>query len=183
MYKNIVLSLFFIFLLVLPTFSFAQDTPKFVPGLGTLVIPSGIEVTPSSGHPSSIIYDNLLIKENEIWYSIQIFYSPIQYMAQQSLEKNIFSLNAKLDRFTNDQVAQRPGSKILLNTFLTNSIINNEPSLTKTVITLIDGFVIHTDYYIVQGGNYPFLIGVISSDVESEYWKPTISKILNNIQR
>lgn len=184
MYKRIVLSLSFTFLLVLPTFSFAQDTPIDVPGLGTLFIPSGIEIIKSSANTSNSSGNTLLIKENGIWRSVQIFTAPIREMAaQQPLEKHIFIMNSVLDGLTKDHLAQRPDSKILLNTPLKSSVTNNQPSLSKTTITLDEGFVVHQDYYILHGINCPYIIGVFSTDAESNYWQPIVSQIINNIKR
>ncbi len=183
MYKRIVLSLFFTVLLVLPTFSFAQDTPKVVPGLGTLVIPSGIEVIPSSTNTSNMNSDTLLIKENGKWYSAQLIICPFQEIPQQPLENILYSLNAILDGIIKDQIAQYPNSKILHDTFLKASVTNNQTSLTKTTIMFLDSLVVHTDFYILQGTNYPIMIVVTSSDAESDYWKTIVFQILNNIKR
>lgn len=131
MCKRIVLSLFFIFLLVLPTFSFAQDTLKVVPGLGTLVIPSGMEVIPSSTNTFNTNTDALLIKENGKWYSAQLVICSLREIPQQPLENILSSINAILDGITKDQIAQYPNSKILHNTFLkASSVTNNQPILT-----------------------------------------------------
>lgn len=183
MYKKLALSLLLCFLLILPTFSFAEDTQKVVPGLGTLTIPSGIEVIPFSKNAINTDGDTLLKKENGIWYSIQIITSPLQQLAQQSLEKNFYTLNSILDGIIEDEKAGHQDSKTLLNTVLKSSITNNAPSLTKTTKVFMNGYVVHMDFYIMQSTDYPIMIVLISTDIESEYWKPIITKILNNIKR
>lgn len=181
MYKKIALNLFICFILTLsPSIIFAQENQLVIPELGTLSIPSEIELIHNS--EENTMYKTsayLLVKEAGIWHSINIETSPLPKLNPQSIEKNLNILSANLDRLIDTQLSQLPHSRVLES----SSITNSEQSFSITKIAFFNKTIYRSDFCILKGNNGSGTLFVVTStDAEYEYWRPIITKIINSLR-
>lgn len=183
MRKRISLSLIMCLCLLLFTGStvLAAENIGVIPDFGVITFPSNVTVRSTQLLKGNFPLNTLLAKDNDIWRSITLLFIPTPNINREAhtyaeyLEPAFNQLETYLNNDNN--------SKLLYNSSVNKLVINNEQLALKSYKFLVDGMVVHKDFYIMQGINGGIGIAIVYLDCDSEYWSPKITKMIADIKR
>lgn len=167
--------LFLIVLLTCTTGSAAENTSD-IPGVGTLVFPSDIEVFPSQ--TTNSFGDTLIADDNGVLRTSHLIFSSLKTSDRNKIKNNLSAYNEWLN-----QLIVSKNVKLLMNTPIHSSAVDNEQFVIKEAVILSKGIPVRLKYYLLNSREGLTMMLEISPDSDSDYWKPVIAKMITDIKR
>lgn len=176
--KTRIIVILCLILLVTSTIALAAENTSEIPNVGTLVLPSYIEITPLI-RPNSL-GNTLLANDNGILRSANLVFNPLKTFDRNKIKNNLYAFNLWL----NQSIVKDASIKLLINTPIDPPTLDNEQLIVKEIVTLSQGIPLHINYYLINssvGG--VAVMSVHCADGDSDYWKPIIAKMIADMQR
>lgn len=167
-----------LFLIVLLTCAtgFATENTSEIPGVGTLVFPSDIEVFPLQ-RPSSF-GNTLIADDNGVLRTSHLVFKSLKNSDRNKIKNNLSSYNEWLNQFIVFK-----NVKLLMNTPISPPSIDNEQLVIKEAVILSKGIPLRLNYYLLNNSEGLTVMVEICPDSDSDYWKPVIAKMIADIKR
>lgn len=177
MKTRIILTLCLI-LLVKSTIAVAAENTSDIPNIGTLVLPSYVEVSPSL--KSSSLSNTLLANDNGILRSANLVFNPLKTFDRNKIKDNHYAFNLWL----NQTIVKDANIKLLINTPIDPPTLDNEQLIVKEIVMLSNGIPLHMNYYLINSSVGGVAVMTVQcADGDSDYWKPIIAKMIADIKR
>lgn len=176
--KTRIIILLCLILLVTSTIALAAENTSDIPNVGTLILPSYVEISPLM-IPNSL-GNTLLANDNEILRSANLVFNPLKTFDRNKIKNNLYAFNLWL----NQSIVKNVNIKLLINTPIDPPTLDNEQLIVKEIVTLSQGIPLHMNYYLLNSsGGGVAVMTVQCADGDSDYWKPIIAKMIADMQR
>lgn len=173
------LCLFLVLIATRPT-SAAEQT-VIIKDVGTLFLPTNIEVFPLNNKTNDDIGKTLIAKDNNLLRSISIMYVPLdnKKMHRMGIKRNAKAFESQFLEPT----VKTFFKNIIYNSPIEVSALDNQKRIIKSIMFIDYGIVVAGDFYLVDGAKDLVLLLTLCPDGDRNYWMPIISKIIINLKR
>lgn len=176
--KTRIIILLCLILSVTSAIALAAENTSEIPNVGTLVLPSYVEISPLI-RPNSL-GNTLLANDNEVLRSANLIFNPLKTFDRNKIKINLYSFNQLL----NQTIVKDANIKLLSNTPIDPPTLDNEQLIIKEIVTLSQGIPLHMNYYLLNSSSGGVAVMTVQcADGDSDYWKPIIAKMIADIKR
>lgn len=159
-----------------------EKTKMVIKGVGTFNLPY-MQVLPLQS-PAGGVGNTLIAvdKEQNVVRSINLFFLDLDFSRIQIL-RDPAPFNDMLTEMAKVFYKGPTTPNLLFIEPLDSLELNNQQNSIKQAISLMQGYVIHINFYLINGTDGLVLLVAQCPIGDSNYWKPFLSTMLSNIKR